>query len=128
MFYKEIRVISHGKNFVSFTHNYKIVLSVAKLFALILYAVFQAAFDAAISSKDKPCIETIQEFGVGCPIDGAFETTIHLLATNKDFEEAIILNAKAGGDSVARGMVVGMIMDAAGHEIPKKWKEETRGL
>ena len=45
-----------------------------------------------------------------------------------DFENCIIQNVKAGGDSSARGMIIGMIMTAAyGKEIiPSNWIDQMK--
>ena len=46
----------------------------------------------------------------------------------QDYKEAMIANVKAGGDSAARGMLVGMIMGAAGKSLPASWKEGMNGF
>ena len=61
-------------------------------------------------------------------MDGGFEGTIHLLVSYDNFKDVMIANAKAGGDSAARGMIVGMLMGAANYEIPSLWKEEIKRL
>lgn len=138
--------LSHVKSFVSFTHNNEKVLKTAALFASILYDVIegssitdaiesvnvdptlQEAFNEAKLSKDKPTLETIYKFGPACSVDGGFEGTIHLLMKYDNFKEAMIANAKSGGDSSARGMIVGMIMGASDYTIPPSWEKGTRGL
>ena len=138
--------LSHVENFVSFTHNNHKVLKIAKLFASILYEVIEGssiadaiesvdvdeslkeAFDEAKLSKDKPTLQTIYKFGPACSVDGGFEGTIHLLMKYNNYKEAMIANAKAGGDSSARGMIVGMIMGASNYAIPQSWEKGTKGL
>lgn len=132
--------------FVSFTHNSPLVLKAADFFASVLYDVAQgrsiasaleaaapaeelkSAFDAAMASKGDDSFFAIRNFGPTCGVKGGFEGTIHILASYDDYKEAMIANAKAGGDNSARGMIIGMIMGAAGQEVPASWKEETKGL
>ena len=42
-----------------------------------------------------------------------------------DVETALLANANAGGDNVHRGMVLGILLGAANHELPEYLK---RGL
>lgn len=138
--------LDHVQSFVAFTHNSPRVLSAAALFASILVDVIegksiadalkeapidpmlQSAFEAGIASKDQDSFRTIRQFGPACGIEGGFEGSVHLLSTYDDFKEAITANVKSGGDSAARGMVVGMIMGAAGKKIPNAWRDGLRGL
>jgi len=138
--------LQQTQTFVAFTHNSPLVLKAAELFASILYDVAQGesidaalntltpdpdlknAFDAAINSKGKDSFCTIRDFGPACSVEGGFEGSIHILLSYDNFKDAMIANAKAGGDNAARGMIIGMIMGAAGKEIPPAWKNETKGL
>ncbi len=138
--------LANVKSFVSFTHNNETVLNVAELFANILYDVadgekikdalekatvpkkIQSAFKKGVSSKGENTFDTILKFGPSCTVQGAFEATLHLLTTYDDFKEAMVQNAKAGGDSSSRGMIVGMLMGAASCTIPSSWREGTKGL
>ena len=138
--------LSQTQIFVAFTHNSPLVLKAASLFASVLYDVAQGesidtvlkaltpdpelknAFDAAMASAGQDSFSTIRNFGPACGVEGGFEGTIHILASYDDYKDAMIANAKAGGDNSARGMIIGMIMGAAGKEIPSSWKEGTKGL
>jgi len=85
--------------------------------------------DEAIEKKDSDSFETIREFGPACGIDGGFAGVIYLLLQNKSFQEIIALNAKAGGDSSSRGMVVGMILGMkTDTELPSEWIELMKNL
>jgi len=129
--------------FISVTHNSKLALTAGSFFAEILwdslrnanitalihkykpkYPELQVWIDLAIEKKDAPSFQTIREFGPACGIDGGFAGVVYLLLQNKSFKELMIENAKAGGDSSARGMVVAMIL---GHldttELPQEWLE-----
>ena len=128
------------ESFVKFTHNSPLVLKAAEFFANVLSDVVEGsdisqalintkidpilrdAFQKALDSKGLATSASIREFGPACGIEGAFEGSIHLLCTYDTYAEAIKANAKAGGDSAARGMLVGMLMGAAGHPIPDAWQ------
>lgn len=132
--------------FVALTHNSPRVLSAAALFASILLDVIegksinealddavidpmlQGAFDAGLKSKNQDSFRTIRQFGPACGIEGGFEGVIHLLSTYDDFKDAIMANVKSGGDSAARGMVVGMIMGAADKMLPDAWVTGMNGF
>lgn len=129
--------------FVSVTHNSKIALEASAFFGELLwesgsrservaiikelaprYKNFEPWINAALAKKDEPSFETIREFGPACGIDGGFAGVIYLLAQNKNFKELIIENAKAGGDSSARAMVVASILGFANAaEIPQEWSK-----
>lgn len=138
--------LTHVQSFVRFTHNDETTLHVAIFFANILYDVAdgKSILDAlqttqidtslhsnlafALASQGKNTFKSIRDFGPACSVDGGFEGTVHLLVTYDNFKDAMIANAKAGGDSSARGMIVGMIMGAAGHDAPSSWRTGTKGL
>ena len=62
-----------------------------------------------------------------CCVDGGFVGTAHLLVSYDD-KEAMIANAKAGGDSASRGMIVDMIIGSANYDVPSSWREGTKGI
>lgn len=134
------------ESFVGFTHNSDIVLKAAALFASILYDVAEGksidkalhdvdvdpalrnAFDAGINSKGQDTFTAIRNFGPACGVEGGLEGVLHLLVSYDDFKEAMTANAKAGGDTSARAMIVAMIMGAAGKSIPSSWAQGTTAL
>ncbi len=138
--------LANVKTLVAFTHNDPTVLSVAKLFSSVLFDVANGGtiddaltkvqadesikdrFESGLSSKSKNTFESIKNFGASCSVEGAFEGTVHLLAKFNNYKEAMITNAKCGGDSAARAMIVGMIMGAAGYELPSSWVKDTNYL
>ena len=127
--------------FVSVTHNSPLAFNASAFFAELLwlaqenddisshiksiksnYPMFEIWIDEAIEKKECDSFETIREFGPACGIDGGFAGVIYLLLQNKSFKEIMILNAQAGGDSSARGMVVAMIFGMnADVELPTEW-------
>jgi len=134
--------------FVSLTHDSEEVLEAADFFAKVLWGVLQGEsvmqsitnakviYSARLQNyvksgltNEKDSIEAINEFGPACSTNGGFQGAIYLLNKyGKDFETALIQNAKAGGDSSARGMIVAMIMVAAyGNDIiPQKWVNQMK--
>lgn len=140
------KFLEQVESFVAFTHNAPIVLKAAALFASVLYDVaegksidralhdadvdpaLKAAFDAGMNSKGQETFSTIRNFGPACGVEGGFEGVLHLLFTYDDFKEAMIANAKAGGDTSARAMIVAMIMGAAGKSLPSSWSQGARVL
>lgn len=57
--------------------------------------------------------ETIARFGQMCGTSAALPGAVHLIcAYQENMQEALVQNVMAGGDSAARGMVIGMILGA----------------
>ncbi len=68
--------------------------------------------------------QAIKQFGQTCAINAALPGAVYTVLQHGDnLEEALIETVMAGGDSAARGMVVGMLLGAAlGEEkIPGRW-------
>ncbi|MEM0896989.1 MAG: ADP-ribosylglycohydrolase family protein, partial [Verrucomicrobiota bacterium] len=68
----------------------------------------------------------LAKLGLTCHVDEAFAATVFvLLKHGHSFEEALIENTMAGGDSAARGMLVGAVLGAAHGKqaIPANWIE-----
>lgn len=77
----------------------------------------------AIESKDSDTFNTIRSFGPACDVDEGFGGILHLLCKYDNFKDMMICNAKAGGDSSARGMIAAAIFMANQpiSQIPQKW-------
>ncbi|MDQ7061050.1 MAG: ADP-ribosylglycohydrolase family protein [Sulfurimonas sp.] len=138
--------LSNVEDFVAFTHNDEEVLKVASYFASVLYDVIKGsnikdalastkidaslkeAFNAAKLSQNEPTLETIYKFGPACSVGEGFKGALHLLFKYDNYKEAMIANAKAGGDSSARGMIVAMLMGANDCDVPQSWVDGTKGL
>lgn len=74
-------------------------------------------------------IQTIKAFGQMCNGENAFLSSIYLILKYKDnFKQALLMNVQAGGDSAARGIMIGTILGAY-HGIdvlPEEWQEDMR--
>lgn len=84
------------------------------------------AASLGLASQDKDTRAIIAEFGQMCSVEAALPGTIHVITKyENDFKEALVENVMAGGDSAARGMLVGMVLGAyTGIEsIPEDWLE-----
>jgi len=78
----------------------------------------------ALASIEHDSVDAIQSCGQSCNVKGACPSALHLiLKYENNYAEAMRQNVYAGGDSAARGMVVGMILGAYKgiDSIPKAW-------
>lgn len=130
------------------THNNPATLAGAAFIAKVALAVLKGASPAAsmeaaleegvadidldirirsaLDSSAKESRGVIKQFGQMCGIAAALPGALHLiLRYPDDLKTALIENVMAGGDSAARGMVVGMILGARlGLEaLPQSWYE-----
>ena len=87
--------------------------------------------EAGLKSKGQETRQTILGFGQMCEAGSALPSVIHLLTTyENDLKNGLIENVMAGGDSAARGMIVGMVLGAYHGEnsgIPDKWINDLKG-
>ncbi|MFO7877798.1 MAG: ADP-ribosylglycohydrolase family protein [Desulfovermiculus sp.] len=84
---------------------------------------------AGLNAADQESGPAIQELGKTCHIPHAFPGTIQLIARHEeDLAEALIQCVMAGGDSAARGMLVGMVLGAyhGMQAIPEVWMQELK--
>ena len=72
------------------------------------------------------------KIGKASPTEGALPSSLYFaLKYQGDFEAALIANANCGGDSAARGIVIGMLLGAtAAFELPAdhRWRKGLRAL
>ena len=66
-----------------------------------------------VEKSSHESIEAIQVLGQSCSVEGGFSAVIYLLMRFSDFQEAMEANVLAGGDSAARGMLVGAVLGAS---------------
>lgn len=128
------------------THNNGATLAGAEFLARTAFEVLQGvdpqaamekALDAGVADIDldnrirsgldtvgKESRTVIRQFGQMCGIAAALPGAIHLISTYPDdLKTALIENVMAGGDSAARGLVIGMILGAhlGPNVLPEKW-------
>jgi ADP-ribosylglycohydrolase len=128
------------------THNNEKVILSADFFARIVSSVLagQSPADAmeavveadfsnspitslitkGLTSRQRDTREAIAEFGQMCSVEAGLPAAVHLIARYADdFKSALVENVMAGGDSSARGMLVGMVLGAAHGmaAIPEEW-------
>ena len=128
------------------THNQSQVLACAELFARAVWRVLEGkgpvtALKAALNeteggdeiadlvvmgleSKGQETRQAILDLGQACEVDQALPATVHLIATYpNDLRTALIENIMAGGDSAARGALVGMLLGAgqSAGAVPDEW-------
>lgn len=131
------------------THNHGQVIEAAEFYARTLNAVLSGADPMAAMEEatkadyaDLPAAEwlakglaangsdipaAVKSLGQTCHAHHAFPAVVRIVAAKSDdLEGALIENAMAGGDSAARGLVIGMILGAyLGWEaIPPRWLEQ----
>jgi len=139
----EEAVVLHSK----MTHNSTGVVEVTRFFSQLLYHVLQGYspknsivtildesnneklkswVKIAFSSLEHDTVEAITSCGQSCNINGGCPGVLHLiLKYEDDYVEAMRQNVYAGGDSAARGMLVGMILGAYKgiDSIPQTWRD-----
>jgi ADP-ribosylglycohydrolase len=70
--------------------------------------------------------EAVDELGQSCPLPKAFPSVLAILLRHgDDLETALVENVHAGGDSAARGLVLGILLGAAHgvRAVPERWIE-----
>jgi len=85
---------------------------------------FGAFISRGLESASRDTRQAILGFGQHCGTPSALPSVIHLTVRYEDdLQTALIENVMAGGDSAARGMVVGMILGAylGRAAIPEQW-------
>jgi ADP-ribosylglycohydrolase len=80
-----------------------------------------------LESREAESVGTIVRFGQTCHTPDAFPGVIHLIARyESDLKEALAQSVMAGGDSAARGIMVGMVLGAhlGPESLPEAWLSE----
>jgi ADP-ribosylglycohydrolase len=133
--------LSKVDTFVQFTHNDTTVRETAGFLATILYEIvdghyfkdgldkalqafpdYVKVFSDAMRSVPEDSSQSIRTFGPACGVKEGIRGALHIMLKHQNFTQAMIANAKAGGDSAARGMVVGMIFGAMDKELNTSWQ------
>ncbi len=128
----------------AFTHNNHLVEQSSLYFAEVAYQVLHGApleetlwqraqeYDETIQSwiqegfdnQFRSSRDAINYFGQSCSVVSGFPGVIYLLVKYQNsYELAILENTKAGGDSAARGLIIGTILGAllGIDAIPSRW-------
>jgi ADP-ribosylglycohydrolase len=147
-FYADDReqLVRAARTQTAMTHNNEKVILSADFFARIVFsvlagqspadsmaAVLEADFSKSpiaslitkgLESRQRDTREAIAEFGQMCSVEAGLPGTVHLIARYADdLKAALVENVMAGGDSSARGMLVGTVLGAAHGmaAIPREW-------
>ncbi len=82
----------------------------------------QEWLEKARSLLDREPVEALGLLGLTCHMPDAFPAVCWLLLRHRgDLRTALAANIRAGGDSAARGMMIGMVLGAAGVPVPEEW-------
>jgi ADP-ribosylglycohydrolase len=128
------------------THNNRLVIEAAEFFGRVVWQVLNGeapitgikqvlreGFERdpyvkwvsdGLNSVESDTRQAMLDLGQVCEIEAAFPCVVHLIAKYEDnLAEGLIENAMAGGDSAARGLIVGMILGAhlGTNAIPQRW-------
>jgi len=77
-----------------------------------------------IDSRDMESVAAVGKLGQSCHTPDAFPSVVHLIVKyERNLQEALIQSVMAGGDSAARGMIVGMVLGAhlGKGGLPEEW-------
>jgi len=137
-------LIAAARAQTSFTHGDAAVVDTAEFFARVTLAVQEGTaipealrtavanktqeqwLDAAFASSNSDTSDSsaTKAHGLTCHVPDAFPAICHLLLRHPDdVVAALTANVEAGGDSAARGMIIGMVHGAKsnGMSLPKDW-------
>jgi len=135
--------LTNTKLFAQATHNNADVLEAMDFFSNLLLEVLEGKkitqsisklkegysqniqdhIESGINSKDEDTYLAISKFGSACPTEYCFPSTIHMLFKYDNYQEALIENAKSGGDSSARAMIIAYLLTAQESIdiVPEQW-------
>ncbi len=139
-------LLSSVKTQTAMTHNNPSVIDASDFFARVIWKVLEGETPLSairdvreerfsqsllgqwtakgVESARGDTRSAILKFGQSCDIEHAFPSVVHLIGKYEgNLSEALVENVMAGGDSAARGMVVGMVLGAhlGFGAIPVEW-------
>jgi len=85
---------------------------------------FKRWISEALENIGKETRYVISKFGKSCATEGAFRSVVYLAARyQSNLQEGLVENVMAGGDSAARGLLLGMILGAWNgiSAVPEQW-------
>ena len=128
------------------THADPQVIDSARFFALLIKQILQgeslsSAMQHTLSKQyeslpatdwvklareqlENPTGKAMEKLGLTCHVDDAFPAVIYFIEKYSDsYEDAIIENTMAGGDSAARGLLIGAVLGALRgiKQVPPNW-------
>lgn len=141
-------LVAAAREVTGFTHGDPAVVDAAEFFARVVLAIQRGAEIPAAISATMPArfldiaaagrqsaasplsdAQALAKHGLSCDIAGGLPSVIHLLHRHPDDPAAaLIANATAGGDSAARGTILGMIYGARFPvaALPALWLSELK--
>ena len=142
----ESTLVAAAKAQTAFSHGDPGVIEVAQFFAVLARRLvdgveFTSALQAAAglayehidpiaaiercqADLDMDTIAAMEARGLDCHLPNAFPATLYIILKHEhSLEDALIANTMAGGDSAARGMLIGLVLGAKLGEdaIPARW-------
>lgn len=145
------RLTAAARSQTALTHNNSHVIETAEFFSRVVWQVLHGEAPIAglkqvlregfarnpylkwvtegLNSVESGTRQAMLDLGQMCEIEAAFPCVVHLIAKYEgNLAEGLIENAMAGGDSAARGLIVGMILGAhlGIDAIPQKWLSELK--
>lgn len=144
------RLETAARSQAALTHNNELVIESAGFLARVLRRVLNGKTPIAamrtvldeiggspidrfiadgLASADIETLAATERFGRQSAVENALPLTVHLIAKYEgSLRGALVENVAAGGDSAARGMIVGMILGAfhGPDAIPDEWIVELR--
>jgi ADP-ribosylglycohydrolase len=145
-------LVAAARTQTALTHGDARVIDAAEFFARAAFAVgegaeFAEAFEesaffpySALPASDGlmvarhasgDLVEHATALGLGCDIAGAFPITLALAICHEDDPlEALSANAMLGGDSAARGLLLGLLMGArhGADAFPAGWTDQLKAI
>ncbi len=142
----EAALVAAARAQTAMTHNVADVIDAAEFFARLTVRVLSGTDPASgietllpegfdrepfapwirrgLASRTESTRSVVSRFGQMCGVNGAFPSVIHIIARYPgDLKTALIENVLAGGDSAARGLIIGMVLAARQGipAIPESW-------
>jgi ADP-ribosylglycohydrolase len=145
---KEEAIVAAARAQTALTHNSPEVIDAAEFIARLTFLLLGGAgivpaleeatkrpygklpagafLDKAKQVRALPTAQAVSALGASCPLEKALPSIFLLLLQHGDeLETALIENVMAGGDSAARGSVLGLFLGAAHgtQAIPARWSD-----
>jgi len=150
-YHQDPRLKEYIEATIRLTHNNDLVIEMAIFYTNVILKILAGArpydaiealapragklinqsFQAAVKNINDSAVSFITKNGQSCHGKHAFPSSLFVILKNQDhFKAALTDNVMGGGDSAARGMIIGMILGAyLGYDtLPKEWLNELNHL